>query len=541
MAALRRAARRAPRDACLQHDLGLALMNLGQFAPALAAFDRAVALDPGFGAAHFRRGIVLELLGRPEAEAAYARAIAEKFEFAGAYSRLAALRDQAGRRGEAAVLYTQAAMRSAGTVQGALDRAQAALIEGEYGVAETQLRAVLAVQPQAGAARGQLGHILAARGDFAAASACFEQALRDAPAEVGLYYDLLQLRRVGAGDDVLLDRMNAALDVPATPRARLRLRLAIAKAHDDRGAYQPAEAALRAADAMRVAQSRFDAAAMADRTARLTRLFTADFIARADHKFHPSALPVLVVGMPRSGTTLVEQILARHPSVTGAGEVHFWEAAGRDLLAADTGDAALDLRVVAAQYLALLRQAGPGAERVVDKMPFNLPWAALVHLALPNARIIHVRRDAADTCLSIMFADLHASASFSAAREELQVIYQDYAAVSAHMRAILPPARYLEIDYEALVAAPEAQARVLVGFCGLDWDDACLAPERAAGLVRTASLWQARQKIHRSSVGRRDRYPAWVAPFRSDRQAFVDQAEPKNPADNGASSYTMSR
>jgi tetratricopeptide (TPR) repeat protein len=518
LADLRRAARRTPRDARIQHDLGLALMNQRQFAPALAAFDCAVKLDPAFGAAHFRRGIMLELLNRNGADAAYARAIAEKFEFAGAYSRLAALREQAGQRGEAASLYIQAALRSAGTVQGALDRAQAALIEGDYAIAETQLRAVLAAVPEAGGARGQLGHILAARGDFAAASAYFEQALRDAPAEVGIYYDLLQLRRVGPDDDALLDRLRAALDVPAAPRARLRLQLALAKAYDDRGAYQQAEAALRAADAIRVEQSRFDAAGMADRTARLKRLFTGDFIARADHKGNASDLPVLVVGMPRSGTTLVERILASHPSMAGAGEVHFWEAQGRAVLAADIGDAALDLRVVAAQYLALLRQAGRGAARVVDKMPFNVPWAALVHLALPKARMIHCRRNAADTCLSIMFADLHASGSFSAARDDLKVIYQDYETVIAHMRAILPPSCFLEIDYEALVAAPEAQARRLVAFCGLDWDDACLAPERGAGLVRTASLWQARQKIHGTSVGRAERYAAWLAPFITQRK-----------------------
>jgi tetratricopeptide (TPR) repeat protein len=519
---LRQAAQLAPNDAHIHHDLGLTLLNLRQFEPSLHHFERAIAIDPAFGAAHFRRGIVLELLRRPGADAAYERAIEAGFENAGVCSRLAALWEQGGKRGEAAELYRRSAALAPGTMLALIDGAQAALIDGDLDAAEPLLRAVLGQKPGDGAVRGQLGQILAARGDFAAAEATFEQALRDKPDEIGLYYDLLQIRRAGPEDAKLLQRLRDAAAFEAPPRPRIRLQLALAKAHDDRGEYAAAQQALARADALRMQQSRFDAAALTARTDRLLSLFSPSFMARGDHLGSASSLPVLVIGMPRSGTTLLERIIASHPRGGGAGEVHFWEAEGRAFLAGAQPEAASDLRATAEQYLAILQRAAPAAMRVVDKMPFNYPWVALVHLALPNARIVHCRRNAADTCLSIMFADMHISTSFSAARRDLLVLYRDYLRIMAHMRAILPPDRFFEIDYEEVVTDPEKSVRGLLAFCDLKWDAACLSPERSGNVVRTASVWQARQPMTDGSVGRRHNYAAWLSDFKEFQGSALD-------------------
>jgi tetratricopeptide (TPR) repeat protein len=510
---LRQALQKSPRDPEILHDLGVALLNLQDFPQSLRCFERALAIWPNFGPAHFRRGIVLEILRQPGAAQAYEAALANGFENAGVLSRLASLWEGTGRRGPAAELYRRAAALAPGTLLAALNTAQAALIEGELEEAEAALRRVLAENPAAGSARGQLAQITAARGDFPTASAGLEQALRDAPQEIGLYFDLVQLGPVTAADTALLARLHAAQTIDAPLRARIRAALALAKAQRDLGDHAAALAALRAADELRRRTSIFEPASLATQTAQITALFTPAYLARADHQGDPSDLPVFVLGLPRSGTTLVEQIIASHPQAAGAGEVHFWEAEGQKFLPTARPDQPADLRQAAATYLKLLAKAAPTAARVVDKMPFNFRWAALIHLALPNARIIHVRRNLADTALSIMANDLSPSRSFSAAKPDLLAFAQDYLHTMAHLRAVLPPARFLEISYEQLVADPEPHIRALLSFIGLPWDAACLAPERSGQTVRTASVWQVRQPIHSGSAGSRRDYAGWVGEF----------------------------
>ena len=142
------------------------------------------------------------------------------------------------------------------------------------------------------------------------------------------------------------------------------------------------------------------------------------------------------------------------------------------------------------------------AARVTDKNPFNFLWAGLIHLALPETRFIHCRRDPIDTCLSIFFTRFATPQPLAYDRGDLVFYYRQYQRLMAHWRTVLPPDRLLEIDYETLTADPEPLTRRMVNFCGLDWDDACLAPERNRRVVRTASLWQARQPVYRGSVER---------------------------------------
>jgi len=166
--------------------------------------------------------------------------------------------------------------------------------------------------------------------------------------------------------------------------------------------------------------------------------------------------------------------------------------------------------VLAEDYLALLRRIGPNALRVTDKNPFNFLWAGLIHQALPNARFIHCRRDPIDTCLSIYFTRFASAQPFAYDRGDLLFYYRQYQRLMAHWQSVLPPDRLLEIDYQELTADPEQQTRRIVAFCGLAWDDGCLAPERNERRVRTASIWQARQPVYRSSVERWRNYQPWL-------------------------------
>jgi hypothetical protein len=248
------------------------------------------------------------------------------------------------------------------------------------------------------------------------------------------------------------------------------------------------------ANAIKRRTARFDGPELAEHVDRLAARYTPDFFAAGEAFGVRDETALLIVGMPRSGTTLVEQILSSHHQVAAAGELRFWVKHGTpsgiaeaSYLTAEAGQS------LAREYLGLLRRIGPQAARVTDKAPFNHIRLGLVHLLLPNARIIHCRRHPVDTCLSMYFTFFSQQMDFAWARADLAFAYRQYAGLMDHWRAVLPSERFIEVDYEDLIADREAVTRRLIAFSGLDWDDSCLSPERNERTVRTASLWQARQ------------------------------------------------
>jgi len=244
-----------------------------------------------------------------------------------------------------------------------------------------------------------------------------------------------------------------------------------------------------------------------------------------------SAAPVFVLGMPRSGTTLVEQILASHSKVFGAGELETFGATVAsfarsrhathgivDLLPTLSGE---DVRAIGADYLARIRPAAGAAERIVNKLPSNYLFVGIIHLALPNARIIHTLRDPVDTCFSnfsLLFAETQA---FAYDLGELGRYYKAYDAIMRHWRDVLPPGVMLDVRYEDLVDDVEANARRIIAHCGLDWEDGCLTFHQTRRPVRTASSAQVRQPIYRSSVGR------W-RPYRDLLQPLLDALDARD-------------
>jgi hypothetical protein len=271
-----------------------------------------------------------------------------------------------------------------------------------------------------------------------------------------------------------------------------------------------------AADALREGSQSFDSAAFDDETDRLIGRCGLDLITRATELGNPDATPVLIVGMPRSGTTLVEQIISSHPEVGAGGELNFWNERGA--VWHQAGPAGIEpefIRQAAAHYLQVLRAIGPASTRVTDKMPFNFLWAGLIHLAFPRATIIHCRRAAIDTALSIHQTLFHPSLALPTGGAKLVAYFRTYQRLTDHWRRVLPAAQFIEVDYEDLTHAPEPTIRRIVASCGLAWHDACLHPEHNPRSVRTPSKWQTRQPIYRHSVERWRRYEPWLGPLRA--------------------------
>jgi LPS sulfotransferase NodH len=318
--------------------------------------------------------------------------------------------------------------------------------------------------------------------------------------------------------------MEAALDTPGLEAAqRLRLHLAIGKAAEDLGDYALAMEHFDAADAVRRRSVPFNSIAFSSEIDRLIARCTPEWIARTRELGSSDVTPVLIIGMPRSGTTLVEQIVSMHPEVAAGGELHFWNQRGAEWLRAGAaGDEKPFLAKAAAEYLGVLRAIAPTAARVTDKMPFNFLWAALIHATFPNAIFIHCRRAAADTALSIHQTHFHPSLAFPTGGTELVAYFRGYQRLISHWRNVLPAARFIEVNYEELTRAPEPVIRQTIAACGLAWHDACLHPECNPRAVRTPSKWQARQPIYRTSVARWLRYEPWLGPLR----ALVNATEP---------------
>jgi tetratricopeptide (TPR) repeat protein len=518
IAPLRDAARLQPSNPIILHDLGLACLEVGRVPDAIAALQGAVAINSRYADAYFRLGIALEKLGNiGGAIAAYDRTTKLLPSMSEAWFRAGDLVYTMGHRDEAIGCFRRAAATGGRTSFGRLGKARALLIEERNQEAEQVLRQTLVADPRNAMAYDLLGNLLSEVGRFDEARACFERAIAIAPLLAGNYYDLVRCRRVTSDDDGLLQQMQAALATPGLEAAhRQRLHLAIGKAADDLGDYALAMQHFDAADAVRRGSASFDSAAFSTEIDHVIARCTPEWIARAHELGSGDATPVLIIGMPRSGTTLVEQIISMHPKVGAGDELNFWNERGAAWhRSGDAGNEKPFLAKAAADYLDVLRAIAPTAARVTDKMPFNFLWAGLIHLAFPRAIIIHCRRAAVDTALSIHQTHFHPSLAFPTGGAELVAYFRSYQRLIDHWRSVLPADRFIEVDYEELTGTPEPIIRRIIAACGLVWHDACLRPESNPRAVKTPSKWQTRQPIYRTSVARWRRYEPWLGPLRA--------------------------
>jgi tetratricopeptide (TPR) repeat protein len=514
---LREAALLQPSNPTIQHDLGLACLEVGRVPDAIAALQRAIAGNPRYTDAYFRLGIALEKVGNMGgAIVAYDRATELVPTLTEAWFRAGALVCTLGHRDEAIDCFRRAASTGGKSSFGRLGKARALLTEDRTQEAEQVLRQTLAVDPKNAMAHDLLGNLLTEFGRFDEARECFQRVIAIAPLLAGSYYELVRCRPVTRDDGGLLQRMEAALATPGVEAAqRLRVHLAMGKAEEDLGDYAIAMQHFDAADAVRRGAVLFDPAAFALEIDRLIARCTPEWIARAAELGSRDATPVMIIGMPRSGTTLVEQIVSSHPEVGAGGELHFWNERGAAWhRSGAAGTETPFFAKAAADYLGVLRVIAPKAARVTDKMPFNFLWAGLIHMAFPRAIIIHCRRTAVDTALSIHQTHFHPSLAFPTGGAELVAYFRNYQRLMDHWRSVLPADRFIEVEYEDLTRAPEPVIRRIIAGCGLAWHDACLRPELNPRRVNTPSKWQARQPIYRTSVARWRRYEPWLGPLR---------------------------
>jgi tetratricopeptide (TPR) repeat protein len=564
--ALEYAAKQLPDDAEAHTNLGNALRLRGRPDDALSRHRRAIDITPGYAEAHNNLGSALQDLGRlDEAAASYRRAAELKPDFAMAHANLAnALLDLA-QPPAAAASYRRALQLNPDSVAVLIGLGSALRDLGQTDAAEASYRRALHLQPNSAelhhnlavllrmqnrtaeaeascrkalelnaalvAAIVLLAKLLADRGDFKEAERLLGHAIEIEPNSAQAWSGIPSLRRMTLDDIGWLTEAQRIADRHPPPRQEAHLRYALGKYFDDVRDFARAFADYRRANELtKRCQAPHDRQHLAQFVRRIARLHDGEWVNRTRINSNASPRPVFIVGMPRSGTTLAEQILASHPAVFGAGELPFWGVSLARCLSGDSnggggggggGNAESAIGALAGGYMRLIGELSAEAVCVIDKMPANFLSIGLIHAALPNARIIHMRRNPIDTCLSVYFQDFEAAYSYASDLGDLAHCYAEYVGIMGHWRSILRAGTILDVPYEGLVEDPEQWTREMLRFIGLPWDARCMQFHQTSRTVSTVSGWQVRQAINSSSVGRWRNYEQFVGPL-LELAAFKD-------------------
>lgn len=511
MEAYRMALRARPDYTDAACNLAEALVRQDRLDEAADCYRLALGADRSLVEAHLGLGrVLLRQRTFAEAAASYRQAIALAPELPAGHLGLGLAFLEARRPIEALDCFEEALRLASDDIEAINHAARALLFLSRPNEAMARLERARMIRPDHPETHLNLGIGLQVLGRFEAAKEAIGRALALKPDLSDAYYNSVLSRTLADAGEA--ERLEKLLEDPELASAqRGTLGYALAKVYDDLGRYDDAFRHLAQANDLRDREMGARAEAHIEYVDRVVAAFGADLFAAKERLGHDSDLPVFVVGMPRSGTSLVEQILASHPRVFGAGELDDIRQLTRRLPAALSASASypecvrsLDVdtaRRLAAEYLERLRELAGRAERITDKMPGNYLRLGLIALLFPRARIIHCRRDALDTCLSCYFQNFGRNQPLFANLTKLGTVYRQYERLMAHWRRVVP-IPVLDVQYEDLATDQERVSRRLVEFCGLPWDDRCLDFHRQERAVATASFWQVRQPIYTTSIGR---------------------------------------
>lgn len=505
------AVRLNPQSPPAQGFLGATLLQARLYPAAIRHLRLALTLDPGFFEAGVNLANALLAAGDPlQALATIDGVLAQRPDAPPALLLKARLLAQTHREAEAIVVFDRYRALMPADLAAAIDHAAALNAASRLDEAEGILRMVLEKAPSA-QAHGGLGNVLLNKGAVAQSAAQFEAALRLAPRSAISFFNLGRARDFTADDPLIPAMADLAEQGGLAPEDMAALHFGLAKAYEDIGDVDRSFAHLQRGNALRATLINYHI----DQDRQLLASFAARFSAQACPALRPTQppakRPIFVLGMMRSGTTLLEQILSSHPQVHGAGEL---ETLPR--LLAEAGPAPLSPEVLVRirdGYLATLLAQETEKPVIVDKLPANFRLIGLIRKALPEAHILHMQRNPIAVCWSIYKTYFtNVGIGYAHSLQDTITYYDLYEDLMAKWRADYP-GEFLDVDYEALTRDPEPAIRRVLAFCGLPFDPACLAPQGNRRAVRTASVRQVRDGIYQGSSGKWKAFEAHLAPL----------------------------
>lgn len=502
------------RDPRLHDLMGQVMAAQGEAVEAERAFSTAVTLDPDFSEGWYNLGLSLktsnQLVGAVDAFQQALRRLGDDAELnlhlaethymmrdldmaENAVRRVLAIGGNAARGN----MWLSLVLRAKDACEESLQAEAAALGKSEW-------------RAEAFALLLKFGRIDVLLGNLKQAEYWFGRAMMLVPDSPEPYIQLSVSKKFAGEDYDLVEKMDSLAHVPR-PRPE-RLHFALGKVYDDLGEYRRSFEHYRTANNIVLESVKFEPSELAADVTRLIGSFSMERIARLPGG-SDSDLPVFIVGTPRSGTTLVEQIVSSHSKVAGAGELAFWGKRGGPVMDAMSNYNQAVASGLASDYLELLRGYSREASRIVDKMPGNFSLLGLIHAVFPNARVIHCRRHPIDACLSMYFQNFNKGHRYKFSLEGLAAFYEQYVRLMAHWRAVLRPGTIYEVRYEDLIEDPAGVSRKTMEFLGLDWEEAQMDFFSKERPVFTCSKWQVRQPIYRSSKDRWKRYTEYIGPL----------------------------
>jgi len=512
-----RALRLQPNHPEVLHAFGLCMLANGNFPAAKTAFEKALATNRtsatflfGLSQAHERMG---EL---PEALVSLRRAVKYSGDSDWTF-KLGSLELAAGNLSKAREIAVRALETDPSSPQANYLMAKVLQSEHKDVEAISYLQKSAALNPSNDSVIQEIAREFQAQGRFSEAIEAFRQALEIRPSQGSAYFGIVTSKDISDDLAVAEEMQGVAAQDRLHPREQMMLQFAMGKAAEDQRRFGEAmnhfDEANRLSAQGHFGERKFDLAGLRTDLDRSLNLFSSRFLQDAA-KGSESETPIFVVGMIRSGMTLVEQILTCHPNIGTAGETGFW--AEQNGVLVDYKGRTFDqwtLQATASAYLHAVEELAPGKARVVDREPSNVLHLGIIHLAFPKSKIIHVIRDPVDTLLSMYATYLQDPPPFACDRENLIAAYQEYLRAIGHWREVLPSDCFMEMRYEDLVTNPREQIAALLEFVGLPWDEACISPEKNPRRLDAPSGWRLRQPIGTQSLGRRENYAPWLGSF----------------------------
>lgn len=457
------------------------------------------------------------------AEKAYRALVAEKVQAPHPYCNLAQICDQSERFEEARRLWSAALAIDPGSVQARMGLAAHYEMLGRSDKTIEICRQVLARDPGYVPAVYLMANQFKARGEFAEAAALYQDIMARQPDYTQAHFTYSGIHEYRSASDPHIATMRGLLESGRlSTEQRVQLAFALSKAFEDLEDYPQAFRFLEMGNSLRRDTFHYTIDSDAELIGNIMHTFNREDLARLEVDANPSKRPIFIVGMVRSGTSLVEKILSSHADVYGAGELQYiFRLAGGLFLKESLRYQFAPLGTYPARafeqfgkaYLEKIDLLDNRLPRVTDKMPFNMMMIGLIRIALPNAKIIHCVRDARDTCLSIYRQNFTTgNYRFAYDLTSLGQFHNLYRQLMRHWHDVFPGAIY-DINYESLTQNPEHEIRQLLDACDLEWQDDCLGFHKSPGVVRTASYYQVRQPMYTSSVNLWQKYEAFLQPL----------------------------
>ena len=510
-------------DACV---LAIRQHQLGDFQSAAEIYGLVVAKVPGYTEGHNNRGVVLQLAKRyDEALASYDKAIALKPDYANAHFNRATTLKKLTRLDEALASYDKAIALKPDHAEAHNNRGVLLQEMRRYDEALASYDKVIALNPRHAEAHNNRGIVLMSTGNMREAEQMFLKASELKPDFPDPLFNLSVIRNHQNADNAEAKNIQALLNKSGiTPNDKEQLYFALGKIYDDCGRYDEAFECFRQANQIRNTGVVYDASLIEKTTSSIIEVFSKDFLAQPFAYASDSRSPLFIVGMPRSGTTLLASILSNHPAIGMAGELPTIDDFTSQLgeltasgvpypTAARHITPAAAMRLITEYEKRLRRDVGPDKPHVIDKNPLNFRHLGLIAMLFPQARIIHCVRHPLDTCLSNYFQRFPLRINYSFDLRNIGHFYREYVRLMDHWRTV-PTLKMMEVSYEDTILQTEQTARAMLDFLGLEWDARCLTPHTNPNPVETASQWQVRQPIYQQALGRWRHYEKHLAPLK---------------------------